>query len=376
MVRLGRRPASAPTHALITGGAGFIGSHLAEALLNQGYRVTIVDNLSTGRLDNISHLAGYPGFRCVINSILNRRSMERLVQSCDIVFHMAAAVGVELILKDPVGTMETNILGSHIILGAAARHGKKVLMASTSEVYGKGVRVPFSEEDDRLVGSTTRSRWSYATAKAVDEFLALAYHRQAGVPAVVFRLFNTVGPRQTGRYGMVIPRLVSQALMGQPLTVYGDGSQSRCFCDVDDAVRAIVGLAEAPEAVGQVFNVGSKTEVSILALARKVLNLAAVTDPAGHPQPSAALSSSGASNGDGNGTADNGRIVFVPYSQAYGPGFEDMQRRVPDTRKIKATIGWEPRLSLDVTLQRVIDSMRGSVAAPAAETQAEAAVAA
>ncbi|MGC9349156.1 MAG: GDP-mannose 4,6-dehydratase [Anaerolineae bacterium] len=314
-------------HYLITGGAGFIGSHLAEALLADGHMVTVIDNLSTGRMDNIAHLTGRSRFRFAIDTITNAMVMDRLVSECDAVFHLAAAVGVELIVTDPVNTIETNVLGSHSVLQAAARYRKKVLLVSTSEIYGKGVRVPFAEDDDRVLGPTTKSRWSYSDSKAVDEFLGLAYHKQLGLPVVIARLFNTVGPRQTGRYGMVIPRFVGQALAGEELTVYGDGQQSRCFCNVADVVEALKGLIAAPEAVGEVFNVGSTEEVTILELARRIL----------------------AATG-----RDQDGVRFVPYAEAYEPGFEDMERRVPDINKIGATIGWQPTTPLDETLQQVI----------------------
>ncbi len=339
--------------ALITGGAGFIGSHLAEALLERGRYVTIIDNLSTGRFENIAHLADHSRFRFAIDTITNEVVMDRLASECDMIFHLAAAVGVELIVKDPVHVIETNILGTHAVLKVANRYRKKVLLASTSEIYGKNNHVPFHEEDDRQVGPTTKARWSYSTSKAVDEFLGLAYHRQMGLPVVIFRLFNTVGPRQTGQYGMVVPRFVQQALEADPLTVYGDGRQTRCFCDVEDAVRAIIGLAECAEAVGQVFNVGSTEEVTILDLAQKVLQL---TSGAGQRR---FAESSGTVQG-GLQTAGDGRIVFVSYDHAYETGFEDMRRRVPDVSKIKAAIGWEPQIQLDETLRRVIAFYCGS----------------
>ncbi len=319
------------SHVLITGGAGFIGSHLAEALLARGGTVTVIDDLSTGRFENIEPLIGHPRFRFAIDTITHALVMDRLASECDVIIHLAAAVGVELIVHDPVRTIETNVLGTHSVLQAAARYRRKVLIASTSEVYGKGVRVPFAEDDDRLLGPTTRARWSYSDSKAVDEFLGLAYYKQHELPVVVVRLFNTVGPRQSGQYGMVIPRFVGQALSGQPLTVYGDGQQTRCFCNVRDVVAALMGLIECPSAVGEVFNVGSTDEVSIVALARHIL---ALTD---RPPEN---------------------IIFVPYAQAYEPGFEDMQRRVPDISKIQRTIGWVPTVSLDETLRQVIQNHR------------------
>jgi UDP-glucose 4-epimerase len=319
---------------LVTGGAGFIGSHLCELLLNQGQRVTAIDDLSTGRLLNVAHLRpAFENFQLVRETILNAQVLDRLTSQADTVIHLAAAVGVQLIVQDPVHTIRTNIMGTEAVLTAAYRYGCKVFIASTSEVYGKGVQVPFHEEDDRLMGPTTRSRWAYATSKAVDEFLGLAYHRQFDLPVVIGRLFNTVGPRQSGRYGMVVPRLVQQALRDEPLTVYGDGTQSRCFCDVADSTRAIAQLAEHPGAVGEVFNVGSTEEVTIRALAERVVAL----------------------------SGSRSEIVTIPYEQAYAPGFEDMQRRVPSLDKIAALIGYRPRYSLDDMLQRVIAFERGQL---------------
>lgn len=317
--------------ALITGGCGFIGSHLAEALLARGDTVTVVDNLSTGRFENIAALVDRPGFQFVVENITNEPVMDRLVSECDLVYHLAAAVGVELIIHDPVGVIETNIRGCEALYRIAARYRKKVLLTSTSEVYGKSEHVPFCEDDDRVLGPTTRSRWSYACSKAMDEFLALAYAKQRALPTVIVRLFNTVGPRQTGRYGMVVPRFVQQALRGQPLTVYGDGQQSRCFCGVQDVVRALAELATEPRAEGEVYNVGSTEEITIRSLAERVVQRAKSCSP----------------------------IVLVPYDQAYEAGFEDMRRRVPDTGRIRALIGWQPRLSLDAILDSVIAYERG-----------------
>ena len=319
--------------ALVTGGAGFIGSHLAEALLAQGHHVTVVDDLSTGRFENIAHLCKHPLFGFAIETITNETVMDRLASECDVIYHLAAAVGVKLIVERPVHTIETNILGTEMVLRLANRYRRKVLVASTSEVYGKGARVPFNEEDDRVMGPTSKSRWAYATSKAVDEFLALAYHHEKEVPVVIARLFNTVGPRQTGRYGMVIPRFVRWALSGEPIQVYGSGEQSRCFCNVADTVRAIIGLVEAPAAVGEIYNVGSDEEVTINELAMRV--------------KAAAGSSS--------------EIVHVPYDEAYAPGFEDMQRRVPDTGKLGRAIGWRPTRKLDETLVQVVEAMRERV---------------
>ncbi len=316
---------------LITGGAGFIGSHLAEALLARAQRVIAIDDLSTGRLSNIQHLLAQPTFQFVRASISDEIVLDRLTSQSEFVVHLAAAVGVELIIKKPVYTIEANVMGTETVLKTALRYGCRVLLASTSEVYGKGSRVPFHEDDDVLLGATVKSRWAYAASKMVDEFLGLAYQREYGLPVTIMRFFNTVGPRQTGRYGMVIPRFVQAALQEETLQVYGDGQQTRCFCNVADTVRAIIGLAEAPPAAGQVFNIGSTDEISILDLARRV-----ITCVDGHPQH-----------------ADQ-RIAFVPYDQAYQSGFEDMRRRVPDISRIQATIGWEPQVSLDETLRMVI----------------------
>ncbi len=310
---------------LVTGGAGFIGSHLVEALLDLGHQATVLDNLSTGRFANIAHLVGRPGFRFAIDSISNAIVLDRLASECDIIVHLAAAVGVQLIVERPVHTIETNIMGTEAVLQAAARYRAKVVVASTSEVYGKGSRAPFCEEDDVVLGPTSKSRWSYAASKMVDEFLALAYHREYDLPIVIARLFNTVGPRQTGRYGMVVPRFVLQAMRGQPITVYGDGQQSRCFCDVADTVSALLGLALNDTAVGQVFNVGSSDEVTMHELADRVKMVTGSTSP----------------------------ILFVPYDQAYAPGFEDMRRRVPNTERIYSLLGWQPQIELNRTLQRV-----------------------
>ena len=316
--------------ALITGGAGFIGSHLAEALLAEGEEVTIIDDLSTGRFANIQHLVDHPKFRYIIESITNETVMDRLVGECDIIYHLAAAVGVEMVINEPLRVLETNLVGTETVLRLASCHRKKVLLSSTSEVYGKNEKVPFKEEDDCVLGSTTHIRWCYAASKAIDEFLALAYYKDHGLPVIIVRLFNTVGPRQTGRYGMVIPRFVRQALAGEPITVYGDGLQTRCFADVADVVPAIIALTRHPDAVGQVFNIGSTEEITILELAQRVKAL----------------------------TGSDSEIVFVPYEEAYGEGFEDMRRRVPDLSKISRLIGYRPQISLDETLRRVIDYER------------------
>jgi UDP-glucose 4-epimerase len=319
--------------SLITGGAGFIGSHLAEALLAQGQRVVAIDDLSTGRLDNIAHLLAHPQFQFIHETIRNDDVMDRLAGDCDVIYHLAAAIGVELIIKDPVHTIETNVFGTEMVLRLARRYHRKVLLASTSEVYGKSGDLPFREEADRVMGATTRSRWSYAESKALDEFLALAYYKQFHVPIVICRFFNTVGPRQTGTYGMVIPRLVKQAVADQPLTVYGDGQQTRCFCNVKDAVRAVVALSQEPRALGEIFNIGSSDEITILALAQRIVQRA----------------------------RSRSEIQLIPYDQAYESGFEDMRRRVPSTEKINALVGWQPAISLDQTLDEVIAQFRASV---------------
>ncbi|NLD42880.1 MAG: NAD-dependent epimerase/dehydratase family protein [Chloroflexi bacterium] len=320
--------------ALITGGCGFIGSHLAEALLAQGDTVTVVDNLSTGRFANIAGLVAHPGFHFAIETITNETVMDRLISECDIIYHLAAAVGVELIVSDPVHVIETNIKGSEAVLRIGARYRKKVVLASTSEIYGKSEEVPFQEGADRVLGPTTHSRWSYSCSKAMDEFLALAYWKQQNLPVVIGRFFNTVGPRQTGRYGMVVPRFVQQALAGRPLSVYGDGQQTRCFCHVADVVRAVTALARAPQAIGEAFNIGSTEEVTIEHLAQRVVAL----------------------------TGSTSEIVHIPYAQAYEAGFEDMRRRVPAIDKIGRAIGWRPQASLDDILRDVIAYERQAAA--------------
>jgi UDP-glucose 4-epimerase len=312
---------------LITGGAGFVGSHLAEALLDAGHEVHVIDNLSTGSIENIEHLKTRPRFGYTIDSVLNEPVLAELVDRADVVFHLAAAVGVRLIVESPVNTIETNVHGTEQVLKLANKKRKKVLLTSTSEVYGKANAVPFREDGDLVMGPTSKGRWSYACSKAIDEFLALAYHKEKRLPVVVVRLFNTVGPRQTGRYGMVIPNFVKQAVLGHPLTVYGDGSQTRCFTFVSDVVGQLVALAEEPRAVGEVFNVGNdREEISILDLARRVKSR----------------------------TGSRSEVVLVPYDQAYEEGFEDMQRRVPDLRKLRDLTGYEPRVELDETIDRVV----------------------
>ena len=332
---------SAPARVLITGGMGFIGSHLAEALLAQGHPVTVIDDLSTGRFENIRPLTQHADFRYVFANILTDGTLDRLAGENDVIIHLAAAVGVRLIVENPLYTVENNIQGTEAVLKAALHHHNKVLLASTSEVYGKGSRIPFSEDDDTVLGPTSRSRWSYAATKMVDEFMCLAYYHQKDVPVVIFRLFNTVGPRQAGQYGMVVPRFVQQALQGEAITVYGDGQQSRCFLHVGDAVAAIIALANSPEAVGQVFNVGSSEEVTILQLAQRVLHTVdALSGQA--PTPPRML--------DGG----RERIRFVPYNEAYGADFEDMRRRVPDTTKIRHLVGWQPTHTLSDILRDVV----------------------
>jgi len=314
--------------ALITGGAGFVGSHLAEALVARGDEVYVLDNLSTGSIENIEHLKTESRFRYTIDTVMNEPVVAELIDRVDVVFHLAAAVGVRLIVESPVNTIETNVHGTEMVLKLANKKKKKVLVASTSEVYGKSTLVPFHEEADLVMGATSKGRWSYACSKAIDEFLALAYHKEKRLPVVVVRLFNTVGPRQTGRYGMVIPNFVKQALLGHPLTVFGDGSQSRCFTYVSDVVEGLIRLVANEGAVGQVFNIGNDhEEITILELARRVKARA----------------------------SSKSEVVAIPYSQAYEEGFEDMQRRVPDLTKIRGLVGYEPKVHLDEILDRVIE---------------------
>lgn len=316
---------------LITGGAGFIGSHLSDAYLERGDEVYVIDDLSTGSIDNIQHLKGHPRFHYTIDSVHNQPVTAELVDHCDVIFHLAAAVGVKLIVESPVRTIETNVRGTEVILSLANKKKKKVLIASTSEVYGLSSEVPFREDGQLVMGATTKGRWSYACSKAIDEFLALAYWREKKLPTIVVRLFNTVGPRQTGQYGMVIPTFVKQALAGRPITVYGDGTQSRCFGYVGDVVGALIGVMEHPEAVGQVFNIGSNEEVTIRELAERVKAL----------------------------TSSDSEITFLPYDEAYEEGFEDMPRRVPDISKVQSLIDFRPRMSLDGILQSVISYYSG-----------------
>ncbi len=315
----------------ITGGAGFIGSHLATRLLERGDEVLVLDDLSTGSMDNIAKLVGRPGFSHRIGSALDAPLVTECVDRCDVTIHLAAAVGVRLIVEKPVHTIETNVKASEVVLAAAAKKQKLVLIASTSEVYGKSTRLPFSEDADLQLGPTSHSRWAYACSKALDEWLGLAYLREKQVPVIITRFFNTVGPRQTGRYGMVLPNFAAQALAGQPITVYGSGEQSRCFGHVHDAVEAVLRLVATPEAVGRVFNIGSDEEVTIKRLAELV------RDEAGSSSP----------------------IALVPYDEAYTEGFEDMQRRVPDLARLERTIGFRPRTPLATIIRDVVADQRG-----------------
>jgi UDP-glucose 4-epimerase len=316
--------------ALLTGGAGFIGSHLAERLLADGHDVIVLDNLSTGSIDNIAHLKGVRGFSYTIDSITNEPLLAELIDRSDVVFHLAAAVGVKLIVEQPVHTIETNVHGTEVVLKHANKKKKLVVIASTSEVYGKSTDVPFREEADLVLGATIRHRWAYACSKLIDEFLALAYWKEKKLPVVIVRLFNTVGPRQTGQYGMVLPTFVRQALLGHPITVFGDGTQSRSFTYVGDVVDALVALAQEPRAIGQVFNIGNTGEVTICDLARRVKALA----------------------------GSDSAIHHIPYDQAYEAGFEDMPRRVPDITKVRELIGYEPKLGLDDIIRSVIAHFR------------------
>jgi len=319
----------------ITGGAGFIGSHLATRFLDRGDRVLVLDDLSTGSMDNIAHLAGREGFEHRIGSALDVPLVAECLDRCDVTVHLAAAVGVRLIVERPVHTIETNIRATEVVLAAAAKKQKPVLLASTSEVYGKSAKLPFGEDDDLQLGPTTHSRWAYACSKALDEWLGLAYHREKGVPVTVVRFFNTVGPRQTGRYGMVLPTFAAQALAGDPITVYGNGTQSRCFGHVQDAVEALLRLLDTPACIGGVFNVGSDEEVTMLRLAELVREAA----------------------------GSDSRITLVPYEAAYAEGFEDMQRRVPDLAKLERAVGFRPRTPLSTIIADVVADQRGRRAA-------------
>ena len=312
---------------VITGGAGFIGSHLADALLTAGNSVTAIDNLSTGSAENVAQLRANPEFELVVESVTNQMVLDHLVRKADQIYHLAAAVGVKLIVDDPVRTIETNILGTEVALKVAARYGTKIFIASSSEVYGKSEDVPFAEDADMVLGPTTHSRWCYSCSKAVDEFLALAYHRQKGLPVVIGRFFNTVGPRQTGQYGMVIPRFVQQALAGEPITVYGDGEQARCFCHVGDVVGAATALMAKPQAEGRIFNIGSSESITINALAEKVKSI----------------------------TGSNSEIVRIPYEQAYEAGFEDMRNRQPDISRVSGLVGFRATRDIDQIIRDVTE---------------------
>ena len=314
-------------HVLVTGGAGFIGTHLTRALLARGDHVSILDNLSTGSIENIQAFANHPRYAFAIDDISHTLVLDRLASQADAIVHLAAAVGVQLVVERPTETIETNVLGTHALLAAARRYRCRTLIASTSEVYGKGVRVPFAEDDDLLLGASSRSRWSYAASKLLDEFLGLAAFREFGLPVTVVRFFNTVGPAQTGRYGMVVPRFVRAALQAKPIPVYGDGQQSRCFCHVQDTVRAVLSLLDRPEQTsGEIYNIGSNHEVTINQLAQTVIERTDSRSP----------------------------IEYIPYSEAYAPGFEDMRRRVPDTTKIQQAIGWTPSHDLNQILDDVV----------------------
>ena len=328
------------SRALITGGAGFVGSHLAEALLERSWKVEVVDDLSTGTIHNIEHLKSLDGFSYHIDTVMNAPLTAELVDRADVVFHLGAAVGVRLIVEEPVRTIETNIKATELVLELAAKKNKKLLVASTSEVYGKLDKPTFSESDDVVLGPTSKSRWCYAASKMIDEFLALAYARERGLPVTVLRLFNTIGPRQTGQYGMVVPRFVEQALTGQPITVYGDGTQRRSFTWVGDVVDAMIALVQHPGAIGEVFNVGHTKEISIHDLALLVREIA----------------------------ESKSEIAFVPFEDAYEEGFEDMPRRLPDISKLQRLIGYEPTLDLSDILNEIMEHTRARLDAPARAT--------
>lgn len=319
-------------NALITGGAGFIGSHLVDELLSRGHKVAALDNLSTGRMSNVNHLEKNPNFELVIGTILNDSLLDKLTERCDVIFHLAAAVGVELIVKEPLESLTTNIKGSEIVLDMAYRYHKKILITSTSEIYGKNVNGPLKENDDRILGSPLKTRWSYSTAKAVDEMLAYIYWKEKSVPSIIVRLFNTVGPRQTGSYGMVMPRFISQALKNEPITVYGTGKQSRCFIHCKDVVGALIKLIEEPKAVGKVFNIGSQEEITIEQLAKEIIKL----------------------------TKSQSKLKYIPYDKAYEEGFEDMQRRVPDTTKIKKLIGFQQTYGLKEIIEDIVKYLKNT----------------
>jgi len=325
-VNTGLKKGSNSMRILVTGGAGFIGSHLCEYLLNRGDEVYVIDDLSTGSMRNIEHLESNPLFHCKIESILNQSETAKILDKCDQIYHLAASVGVKVVIEQPLKSLKNNIEGTEIILELADKKKKKVLITSSSEVYGKSDNLPFSEEDDRVYGSVYSTRWGYAFSKATDEFLSLAYYRENGLPTIITRLFNTVGNRQTGSYGMVIPRLVQQALNNEPITIFGDGEQIRCFTDVSDVIKGMVTLMSSDDAIGQVFNIGSHNEISILNLAKKIINM----------------------------TNTNSKIIFISYEDVYGKGFEDMRKRVPDIKKIQSAISYDPKVELDQIIENVI----------------------
>ena len=326
---------------LITGGAGFIGSHLSDELIAGGNEVVVLDNLSTGRFENIAHLDGNKSFQFIEGTILNEMLVDKLVERCDVVYHLAAAVGVDLVVKKPLESLVTNIKGSEIVLDMVHRYHKKVLITSTSEIYGKNTNGPLKEDDDRILGSPLKVRWGYSTAKAVDEMLAYIYWKEKKVPTVIVRLFNTVGPRQTGAYGMVIPRFVCQALKNEDMTVYGTGKQSRCFLHVKDVIKTLIKLMNNKDAVGQVFNIGSQEEITIENLAKKVIEI----------------------------TKSKSKLVYIPYEKAYEEGFEDMQRRVPDTTKVKNLTGFKPTIDLEGTIKSVVEYYKEIASAPKGASQ-------
>lgn len=315
---------------LITGGAGFIGSHLAEKLLATGHEVIAIDDLSTGSLNNIRHILDNPKFEFIYDNVRNAEMMHVLIEKCDIIYHLAAAVGVQLIVDEPVHTIETNIHGSEVVLGIANKFRKKILVASTSEVYGKSEKVPFKEDDDTVMGSTRFSRWAYACSKAIDEFLGMAYYEQFGLPVVVTRFFNTVGPRQTGQYGMVIPRFVERALKNEPILIYGTGKQARCFGYVGDVIEAIIKLMNCPDAPGRVYNIGSQEEIAMEDLAKKIIEM----------------------------TGSSSELKYISYEEAYGKPFDDMMRRIPSLDRLQETIGFKPETKLDVILTKVIEDIK------------------
>lgn len=326
-------------HVLITGGAGFIGSHLARALLAEGRRVSVIDNLSTGLHANVADLEADPNFRLYVDTITDVPLMQKLMLDCGTVYHLASAVGVKLIMEQPVATIDTIYQGTEVVLRLARRYRNRVLITSTSEVYGKSEKVPYEEDDDRVEGATTRHRWAYACAKALDEFLALAHWKENRLPVVIVRLFNTVGPRQRGQYGMVVPNFVERALKGEDLIVHGDGQQSRCFCHVQDVVQALIKLVDAGSCFGQVFNVGSTEEISIQALAEQIIEQ----------------------------TSSDSQLRLIPYSEAYGEGFEDMRRRIPSLNRIHKAIGWSPSHSVSEIIQDVVSDVKSRLTGGAVE---------